>query len=412
MMLVQVFVILMVAWALVVLLRPFGQPAVIGEMAAGFVLGPAVFGALLPQWHLQVFAADKLGEVAGLGQLGLVFFMFLMGAELRLDERGAGRALASAGRLAVLSFALPFGLGVAIAPLVHEALAPAGVAFWPFALFLGTALSVTALPVMARILKDRGLAATAPGQLALQAAALGDVAAWLMLAGVVAANRPQDQGLGMALTVLLLGLLVAAVFGVLRPWLARRFAGRPAAEVLRASDIPVLLAGALGCAYATEWLQVHAAFGAFLFGLALPREARLEAALRSRIEPLVVLVLMPCFFALAGLHTTGAAFAPVAAPLFVLILAVAVGGKVAAGAAGARLAGQSWREALTVGALMNTRGVVELVFLKVGLDAGLIGPPLFTLLFVTALATTLMTGPLLGLLHNGVSSKQPESLQP
>ena len=412
MMLVQVFTILMVAWALVALLRPFGQPAVIGEMAAGFVLGPAVFGALLPQWHEQVFAAERLGEVAGLGQLGLVFFMFLIGAELRLDERGAGRALGRAARLAALAFALPFGLGVAIAPLVHGALAPAGVAFWPFALFLGTALSVTALPVMARILKDRRLSSTAPGELALQAAALGDVAAWLTLAAVVAANRPQDHGTGMALTVLLLGLLVTGVFGVLRPWLARRFAGRPAAGILRASDIPVLLAGALGCAYATEWLQVHAAFGAFLFGLALPRDARLEAALRSRIEPLVLLVLMPCFFAMAGLHTTGAAFAPAELGLLALILAAAVGGKVVAGAAGARMAGQSWRDALAVGALMNTRGVVELIFLKVGLDAGLIGPALFTLLFVTALATTLMTGPVLGFLHNGVSSKQPGSLQP
>lgn len=411
-MLVQVFIILFAAWALVALLRPLGQPPVIGEMAAGFVLGPVVFGALLPEWHQRIFAPSQLGEVTGLGQLGLVFFMFLIGAELRLDGRGAKRALGAAARLAVLSFTIPFLLGLAIAPLLHERFAPAGIAFWPFALFVGTALSVTALPVMARILKERGMAATAPGILALQAAALGDVAAWLMLAVVVAASKPESDGMGLAMTVALLALLVAVVFGLLRPLLARRFAGRPAGGELRAADIPVLLAGALACAYATEWLHVHAAFGAFLFGLALPRDAGLESALRSRIEPLVLLVLMPCFFALAGLRTTGSAFGPAALAMFALVLAVAVAGKVAAGVAGARWAGQSWRDSLTVGALMNTRGVVELIFLKVGLDAGVIGPELFTILFLTALATTLMTGPWLSLLHNGVSSKQSHTLQP
>ncbi len=411
-MLVQVFIILFAAWALVQLLRPLGQPPVIGEMAAGFVLGPVVFGALMPEWHQRIFAPEHLGEVTGLGQLGLVFFMFLIGAELRLDERGARRALGAAARLAVLSFAIPFALGLAIAPLLHESFAPAGISFWPFALFVGTALSVTALPVMARILKERDMAATAPGVLALQAAALGDVAAWLMLAMVVAAVKPQAHGMGLGFTVLLLVLLVAVVFGVLRPLLARRFVGRPAGEELRAADIPVLLAGALACAYATELLHVHAAFGAFLFGLALPREARLEQALRSRIEPLVLLVLMPCFFALAGLRTTDSAFAPAALAIFALIMVVAVAGKVAAGVAGARWAGQSWRDSLTVGALMNTRGVVELIFLKVGLDAGLIGPELFTLLFLTALATTLMTGPWLALLRNGVSSEHPHPQRP
>jgi Kef-type K+ transport system membrane component KefB len=396
MMLAQLLIILLTAGLLAAMLRHVGQPAVIGEMAAGFVLGPAVFGWISPDWQARLFSPADLGEIRGLGTLGLALFMFLMGAELRIDERGAGRHLHAAARLAALSVLLPFSLGIAIAPWLHPTLAPAGVSFWPFALFVGTALCVTALPVMARILKERDLAGSEPGRLALSAAALGDVSAWLMLAVVVAARNPGAGWEQLGLTTALLVSLCAVVFGIVRPALARYFARRGAREGLHASDIPMLLVGALACAFATDHLQVHAAFGAFLFGLCVPRDDRIVAALRARVEPLVLLVLMPCFFALAGLDTTGQAFAGTGAALFGLILLTAIAGKLAAGVAGARLAGLAWRPAVMVGALMNTRGVVELIFLKVGLDAGLIGAELFTALFVTALATTLMTCPILG----------------
>jgi Kef-type K+ transport system membrane component KefB len=219
-----------------------------------------------------------------------------------------------------------------------------------------------------------------------------------MLAVVVAAagTRPGWSHLGVSLA--LLASLCVIVFGLVRPLLARHFARRFAHEGVHASDIALLLLGALACAFVTEYLQVHAAFGAFLFGLCLPRDERLADALRARIEPMVMLVLMPCFFALAGLDTTAQAFDGAGTALCALILLVAVAGKFTAGVAGARWAGQSWRPALMVGALMNTRGVVELIFLKVGLDRHLIGAELFTALFVTALITTLMTSPLLALL--------------
>jgi len=410
-MLVQVAIILLTAWVLVAVLRPFGQPPVIGEMAAGFVLGPVIFGWIAPDWHAQLFSPADLGEIRGLGTLGLVLFMFLMGAELRIGEHGAGRYLRAAARLAALSVLLPFALGVAIAPLLYPALAPEGSAFWPFALFVGTALSVTALPVMARILKERHLADSEPGRLALTAAALGDVCAWLMLAVVVAAAKPEARWEHLGLTVVLLALLCAVVLGFVRPMMARHFARRAAQESLGARDIPVLLVGALACAFATEYLQVHAAFGALLFGLSLPRDDRLAAALRARTEPLVLLVLMPCFFALAGLHTTGQAFAGTGAALFALILLAAIAGKLVAGVAGARWAGQAWRPAFMVGALMNTRGVVELIFLKVGLDAGLISGELFTALFATALITTVMTSPLLARLGRNRSDLEAAAVQ-
>ena len=410
-MILQILIILLTARGLALILRRFGQPPVIGEMAAGFVLGPIVFGWLMPDWHLQLFAPDSLREVNGLGQLGLVLFMFLIGAELRVakhvaghvnehvSRRAAGRQWRDAAQLAGLSLLLPMLAGLALSPLLYPGMAPAGVAFWPFALFIGTALSVTALPVLARILKERDLVNTEPGQLALAAAAIGDVGAWLMLAVVLYAGTAPASGWQSALNAGLLALLCAFLFAVLRPWLARAIQGRAAPVPLGTTAL--LLMGALLCAWLTERLQVHAAFGAFIFGLCLPRDDRLLGELRRRVEPLVLLVLMPCFFAYAGLNTTSRAFAGTGIAILLLILGVAIAGKIVAGTLGARLARLPWRASLMVGALMNTRGVVELVFLKVGLDAGVIGSEMFTVLFVTALITTLMTSPLLSLLMRG-----------
>lgn len=407
----QVAIILATAALLVALLRPFGQPAVVAEMAAGFVLGPIVLGAFFPEWHAQLFAREQLEAVRGLGLAGLVLFMFLMGAEMRFGQHGAGKDLRAAATLTALSFSIPFALGLAIAPALHAPLAPPGVGFWPFALFLGTALSVTALPVMARILEERHLTHSPPGRLALSSAALGDAFAWLVLALLVAGGRPGAAWPEVARSAALLVALCAFLFLVVKPLLARHFAGRREGERLRARDLPILFAGALLCAFATEHLQVHAAFGAFLFGLALPREAGLAEAIRERIGAVVALLLLPCFFALVGLASTGTAFGTAGFGYLALILLVAIGGKYAAGLAGARLAGQSWRDAFSVGALMNTRGVVELVFLQVGRDAGLIGPELFTLLFATALVTTLMTGPMLRLATRRDAASTPPELQ-
>ena len=422
-MILQILIILFTARALAFLLRRVGQPPVIGEMAAGFVLGPILFGSLLPEWQLQIFAPDSLREVNALGQLGLIFFMFLIGVELRISkhdtaqhlphaaapviERDARRPWRDALRLAALSVVLPLMTGLALAPFLHPAMAPPGISFWPFALFLGTALSVTALPVLARILKERDLIDSAPGQLALAAAALGDVVAWLMLAAVLSisaaasgqAGNGSSVGMAGLGNVALLLLFGAFTFGVLRPWLARIFHGTTAAVPL--GTIALLLMGALLSAWLTEYLQVHAAFGAFIFGLCLPRNDHLLAELRRRVEPLVLMVLMPCFFAYAGLNTSSRAFAATGIAVMLLILGAAIVGKIIAGTLGARLARLPWRGSLMVGAMMNTRGVVELVFLKVGLDAGLISKELFTILFATALITTLMTAPLLSSLLRG-----------
>ena len=392
--LLQLIVILVTARACGWLLRYLGQPTVVGEMAAGIVLGPICLGAVFPETHAQVFAASSLAGLSALATVGLVLFMFVVGLELR--AHGGMRAQVKAsGTVGALSVAVPLVLALAISPALHPELAPAGVAFWPFALFMAAALSITAFPVMARILKDRALTQTPFGQLCLSSAAVVDVFAWILLAVVVATSRSGDGYAGLLKTGLGVFVLIALVYWVLRPgfaWLLRRHA--PDGE-LSTTVLTSLMIGLLACAMFTDWLHLHAVFGAFLFGTCLPRDDALLRSLAQRVEPLSIAVLMPLFFALAGLGTTSSAFSGAGLGAMSLIVFVAAVGKLAGGAAGARLAGFGWRDSLATGALMNARGLMELIVMKVGLDAGLIGPELFTMLLVMALVTTAMTGPLM-----------------
>jgi len=394
--LLQLIVILTTARVCGWVLRHVGQPGVVGEMAAGLMLGPVVFGALFPSLHAQLFSKVSLQGLSSLSTLGLVLFMFVVGLELRASK-GVREQLRSAGYVGVLSVVVPLALGIAISPALYPTLAPAGVGFWPFALFMAAALSITAFPVMARILKDRGMTRTPFGQLSLGAAAVVDVFAWILLAFVVALVGAGEGYQGLLKTTLGMAVVLCVLFFGLKPafaWLLRTKApeGEPSTTVMAS-----LMIGLLVTALATEWLHLHAVFGAFLFGACLPRDDRLLKSLSERIEPISIVVLMPLFFALAGLGTTSNAFSGAGFGAMMLILAVAAFGKIAGGAVGARMAGYGWRDSLATGSLMNARGLMELIVMKIGLDAGLIGPELFTMLLVMALATTAMTGPLINL---------------
>jgi Kef-type K+ transport system membrane component KefB len=406
--LLQLVIILGTARLLGLALRYLGQPAVIGEMAAGIVLGPIVFGALAPELHAHVFDPASRGGLEALSQIGLVLFMFIVGAELRLPT-GVRSQLVAATWIGLLSVLLPMALGLAIASPLYARLAPAGVAFWPFALFMAVAMSITAFPVMARILKDRGATQTTIGRLALTSAAVADVAAWAMLALVVvlASSRREWDHFARLLTGV--ALLCAVIFGLLRPLIARLLAryasdGRPAGALLA-----LLLIATLACAYATSFLGVHPVFGAFLFGACLPRDDRLLQSLVERLEHVAILLLMPVFFALAGLSTTADAFVGAGLGALGLILAVAIVGKFVGAGLGARIAGEPWRTSLAVGSLMNARGLMELIVMKVGLDIGVIGPELFTMLLVMALVTTVMTSPLLTLFSRAKAARKEVS---
>lgn len=408
--LLQLVVILGTARVLALILRRFGQPPVIGEMLAGIVLGPIVFGMLAPEWQRALFAPQSLGALSSLSQLGLILFMFIVGAELRMPE-GAKRQLTGAGIVGLLSVILPMLLGLAISPVLHPRFAPEGVAFWPFALFMAASMAITAFPIMARILKERGMTHSPLGRLSLTSAAIADVLAWIMLAFVVALIGAKQGWTGFVLTLGGTAVMAIVMFVFVRPLLAaamRKHApdGNPSASLLA-----VLLIGVFASSAATEALGLHAVFGAFLFGAALPRDNRLLACLIERLEYVAVIVMMPVFFALAGLNTTPDAFAGGGAVALTLVFIAAVLGKILGGAAGARIAGMGWRDSFAVGSLMNARALMELIVMKVGLDIGVIGPEIFTMLMVMAIGTTLMTTPLL-IAFSGRRTLQPITTSP
>jgi K+:H+ antiporter len=394
--LLQLIIILATARVCGWILRIIAQPAVIGEMLAGVLLGPVVFGRLFPQMHAELFSKASLEGLSSLSTLGLVMFMFVVGLETR-PQQGIRAQLKAAGCVGVLSVITPLLLGLGISPLLYPDLAPAGVAFWPFALFMAAALSVTAFPVMARILRDRGLTRTRVGQLSLSAAAVVDVVAWILLAVVVELVRASGSYWDLLVTVLGVLAMMACLVSVVRPMFKRLLrtqapGGEPTPVMLAALVLGLLSAGMLA-----DWLHLHAVFGAFVFGASLPRDEKFVRALGHRFEPFSTVVLMPLFFALAGLGTTPAAFSGGRLGPLLLIVVVATLGKILGGAAGARLARYSWSESWATGCLMNARGLMELIIIKVGVDAGVIGPGIFTMLLVMALVTTAMTGPLLSL---------------
>ncbi|MCC4615104.1 cation:proton antiporter [Xanthomonas campestris pv. asclepiadis] len=397
--LVQLAVILGAARACGALLQRFGQPPVIGEMAAGLLLGPIAFGTWLPDLHGVLFASSSLPPLSGLANIGVVLFMFIVGVELRAPE-GTTAQVRSSVLVGLSGIVLPLLLGLAAAPWLFARFAPQGIGFWPFALFIAAAMSVTAFPVLARILKDRNMTRTPAGRLALGAAVIDDATVWMFLAIVLTLTGNSAHG-GVAFTAVGALVLLALVFGVLKPVYARLLAPRAHDGRHASSALVWVLIGLLGCAAAAEWIGLHAIFGAFLFGICVPRDDRLLEHLAGRIEPLAITLLMPVLFAVAGQATSPSAFAGAGIAGLLLVIGVAVTGKLVGCTLGARLSGHDWRDSLSVGSLMNARGLMELVVIKIGLDSGVIGPDLFTLLFGMTLVTTVMASPMVAWFQRG-----------
>jgi Kef-type K+ transport system membrane component KefB len=388
--LLDVAVVLMAARAGGLLFVRIGQPAVIGEIAAGVILGPTLLGAFPGDPSSDLFPAGARDVLALVGQLGLVLFMFTVGWDLDLGVvRRRGRAAAA---VSVASIILPFALALALAPHlhdVHDTVEGHAVPFWPFALFLGAALALTAFPVLARILQETGLAATPLGGLVLGAAAVDDMIGWSVLAialGVLASSDVWEY----VRTFAEIAAFVAGVVTVVRPLLNSLLGNAsPARDV-------IVLAAALGGAYVTDAIGIHAVFGAFLVGAAMPRTERNAglAAQRERLAPIVGL-LAPIYFVTAGMTVDIPGLDAGDLGDFVVILAVACAGKFLGAYVGARGAGIAVRDSAAVGVLMNTRGVIAIVLVTVGRDEGLIDDRLYTELALMATVTTLLTSPIL-----------------
>jgi Kef-type K+ transport system membrane component KefB len=367
--------------------RRLGQPAVIGEIAGGIVLGPSVLQAIWPQLGSSLFAPSVMSNIDVLAQVGVVLFVFVAGLELRPSAL-AGRA----STLAVIGHAgmiIPLLCGTLFGIVGYSSLASSGVGIVPFALFIGLAISITALPVLARILEERNLTGTSLGSVVLTCAAMNDVIAWCVLALVLALAGVGSITATITTTVFTVVMIVALL--VLGVWL-HRSSGATARKIL-SSSVGTVLVAVLLAAVISDWGGLDTVFGAFLLGVAIPAEsvvARRFQAASGLLQPLLLSV----FFAASGLRTdiTQLGSDPTLWEWCVLVLLVATVAKVGATAMGARAVGIGWRDSVRVGGLMNCRGLTEIIVLNIGLDVGIIDVKVFTIFVIMALVSTAATG--------------------
>jgi Kef-type K+ transport system membrane component KefB len=375
--------------------KAIGQPAVVGEMIAGILLGPSLLGRLMPQISAFTFPSNVWPFLSVIAQIGVVLFMFLVGIDLDFSLlRGRARSSVAISQASIVA---PFLLGSLLALWLYPEFSLRGISFTQFALFTGVAMSVTAFPVLARILRDTGMDRNQIGAVALGCAAADDVTAWCLLALVVgiARSQPGRVFVTLALTVAFACFVLFAV----RPaaiWLARK---RAEDAVSLQGTVVVVCAALFLASLTTELIGIHAFFGAFLLGLVVPHDSALAKDLRARIEDVVVPVLLPIFFALTGLRTqVGLMHGGRNWMFFAAILAAATIGKFGASYVAGKISGLTSSEAAALGILMNTRGLMELIVLNAGLDLGILPPSLFVMLVLMAIVTTFATCPVLRLI--------------
>jgi Kef-type K+ transport system membrane component KefB len=392
--LVQIAVILAASRLMGKLFRRIHQPQVIGEMVAGIMLGPSLLGWLAPNLSARLFPPASLEYLNILSQIGLILFMFLVGLELDpLLLRGRRRAAIVISNASIIA---PFLLGAGLAIYLYPRLSGPPVSLIGFTLFLGAAMSVTAFPVLARILSERNMLRSKVGVLAIACAAVNDVTAWCILAVVIAIVRAGQTSFPVWLTIAGSTLFVLIMVVAVRPALRyvetrHRRIGRLTQSLTAKILLLVLVA-----AWTTEWLGIHALFGAFVAGAVMPKDHAFVRELTEKLEHLTVAFLLPLFFALAGLRASIGLLSGLQMWFYcALILFVAVLGKFGGSTLAARWSGLSWREAGALGILMNTRGLVELVILNIGFDLGIISPAVYTMMLLMALISTFMASPLL-----------------
>jgi Kef-type K+ transport system membrane component KefB/nucleotide-binding universal stress UspA family protein len=394
---VQAALIIALSRIIGLLMTWLGQPMVIAEIAAGIVLGPSLLGLIAPHFLGAVFPAQSLGLLSSFSQIGLVLFMFLIGLELD-PKLLRGRAHSSVV-ISHSSIILPCLLGALLGLYLYPRLSSPDVPFASFVLFMGVSMSITAFPVLARILAERRLLKTKIGALTITCAAVDDVTAWCLLAFVVSIAKSTNIAQA-AITVGLAIAYIAGMFFLVRPFLGRLGAVSASKEGLTQNTVAATLLILLASSWLTELIGIHALFGAFMLGAVMPKDGHFSRLLAEKLEDLVVVFLLPMFFAYSGLRTQiGLLDSTHAWFMCGLIILVACAGKFGGSAIGGKLTGLTWREAGAIGILMNTRGLMELIVLNIGLDLKVISPTLFAMMVIMALVTTFMTTPLLHVVY-------------
>lgn len=397
MLLLQIISILIVSRIFSFIFVKLGQPTVIGEILAGIILGPSVLGYYFPDAFGFLFAPGSLSNLYILSQVGLVLFMFTIGMELDLNslknKMGATFVISNA------SIIIPYFLGMLLAYTIYEEFAAAQTDFLSFALFIGISMSITAFPVLARIVQERGLTKTHLGTISIASAAFNDVTAWCVLAAVLAITKTGDISsslfnIGLAVVYVLFMMLV------LKPFLKKIGEIYKNSEVVTKSIFAFFLLILIISAYTTQVIGIHALFGAFLAGVIMPPIPVFRKLIIDKIEDVSLTLLLPLFFVYTGLRTEiGLLNTPYLWSICGIVILVAIVGKFIGGALPAKILGESWRDSLSIGILMNTRGLMELIVLNIGYEMGILPPPIFVMLVIMALVTTFMTSPALSVIN-------------
>jgi Kef-type K+ transport system membrane component KefB len=390
----QIAVILLTSRLVGFIFRQIRQPHVVGEMLAGIMLGPSLLGWAAPELSAALFPASNMYLMSAISQLGLVLFMFLVGLELNPKELYAhGEATILMSHVSIVA---PFCLASILSLYLYPRLSDDSVSFMSFALFMGAAMAITAFPVLARILADLQLLRSRMGTIAIACAAVDDVSGWCILAYIVVLIRAAQSANSVWLTLAGLAVFLFVMIGGVRRLLSRLMRSYEQHGALSDNLLALVLLVALVSALSTEALGLHLLFGAFVAGAVMPKDPRFIAYLTEKFESVTILLMLPLFFAFTGLRTRiGLVQGGQMWFYCILIIAVAVIGKIGGTSIAARFGGLNWRDSTALGVLMNTRGLMELIVLNVGLDLKVISPQLFSMMVIMALVTTFMTTPLL-----------------
>ena len=395
--LIQILTIILVARFFGWFFKKIGQPTVIGEILAGILLGPSLLGLYFPEFSLALFPKESLGNLQFLSQIGLILFMFVIGMEL--DIKVLKNKANDAVVISHASIIIPFALGMGLAYFVYDSFAPEGTQFISFALFLGIAMSITAFPVLARIIQERGMHKTKLGTVIITCAAADDITAWCILAIVIAIVKA-GSFVSALYTIALAALYVIVMLKLVRPFLKRIGDVNAEKTHLTKSIVAIFFIMLIFSAWATEVIGIHALFGAFMAGAIMPENTKFRDIFIEKVEDVALVLLLPLFFVFTGLRTQIGLLNDIYLwKITGVIILVAVAGKFIGSALAARFVGQNWKDSLIIGALMNTRGLMELVVLNIGYDLGILTPEIFAMMVIMALVTTFMTGPALDLIE-------------
>ncbi len=409
MLLLQIVAILFVARIFGWVSVKMGQPSVIGEIIAGIVLGPSVFAQIAPETFAFLFSPESLGNIDMLSQIGLILFMFAIGMELDISE--VKKSLNETLLISHAGIIFPFFCGMLVAYLTYPQYAAHMTPFLSYSLFIGIAMSITAFPVLARIIQEKGLTKSRLGTLSLASAANGDVTAWCILAVVIAIAQ-SGTFVGALYVILFAAIFVLFMFFVMRPFfniIGNIYHNK---EVVNKTIVAFMLFFLIASSYITELLGIHALFGAFITGVVMPNNVKFRKILTEKVEDVALCLFLPLFFVSTGLKTQiGLISTTEELLVFLLFIIVAIVGKVIGTTAAARFAGESWHNSWTIGALMNTRGLMELIVLTIGYEMKILPPAIFVMLVLMTLVTTFMTTPLMSFIDFCFRKKRYKKIQ-